>query len=445
MEPIKLPADFVDRVKNDPFLGLSLLEALNDSPPISLRKHPVKYRSHLSGETTIPWIENGSYLPERPIFTLDPHFHGGAYYPQEAGSQMLWSVLKQLDLPQAPIFLDLCAAPGGKSTLIADFLAGKGILLSNEVIQQRARVLKENLTKWGYTNTFVSNNDPADFGQIPGVFDCIVVDAPCSGEGMFRKDHEARDEWSEQHVELCASRQKRIVMDCWESLRKDGYLIYSTCTFNQLENEENIAWILNQTDSELIKTILPFAETGRNGVGHYAIPGKQQAEGFFIAVIRKCSETKERPIKSNKLPLTIFKDLQLLTPFIQATSAVTFLQWENYVFAVPENFVPLIQKLKQQLRIIKLGTEIGEISRKGIMPHEALALSIDLLNPELPVFELSKEQALHYLKGETFPLAGNPGYGLMQFEGTHLGWIKHLGNRFNNLYPKEWRIRMRID
>jgi 16S rRNA C967 or C1407 C5-methylase (RsmB/RsmF family)/NOL1/NOP2/fmu family ribosome biogenesis protein len=445
MESIKLPVDFVDRVKRDIFLGEELLLALNATPPVSVRKHPLKFQGNLQNEHPIPWMPFGSYLESRPVFTLDPHFHGGTYYPQEAGSQMLWSVLNQLDLPQNAVFLDLCAAPGGKSTLIADFLKGTGLLVSNEVIQQRARVLKENLTKWGYTNTIVSNNDPADFAKIEGTFDCIIVDAPCSGEGMFRKDHDAREEWSEQHVELCASRQKRIVMDCWNSLKNSGYLVYSTCTFNEEENEKNINWIIEQTGAERVETDLPFAEVGRNEIGHYAIPGKQLAEGFFIAVLRKNTETKERHVKHQKPAFVPFKDLKELSALVKSDPQISFVQWENFVFAIPERHVALILKLKQQLRIIKLGTEVGELSRKGIIPHESLALSVNLLNPGIPKYELTKDQALHYLKGETFALSGTQGFGLMQFEGTVLGWIKHLGNRFNNLYPKDWRIRMRID
>jgi len=445
MESIKLPNDFVKRVQKDPFLGTPLLDALNTTPPISIRNHPLKVSGSFLNDEVIPWMPLGRSLESRPVFTLDPHFHGGTYYPQEAGSQLLWSALKQLNLQEDPLFLDLCAAPGGKSTLISDFLAGTGLLISNEVIQQRAKILKENLTKWGYTNTIVSNNDPADFTKLDGIFDCIVVDAPCSGEGMFRKDHKAREEWSEQHVVLCASRQKRIVMDSWPALKESGYLIYSTCTFNEQENEKNIAWIIEQTGAKLIEIDLPFAEKGRDGVGHYAIPGKQKAEGFFIAVLQKTSETKEHSEKNNKPAFALYKDLKMVGELVNLTPDIVFVQWENFVFALPEKHLQLIQKIKQKLRIIKLGTEIGELSRKGIIPHEALALSVNLVKSDIPKYELTKEQALHYLKGETFALNGNHGYGLMCFEGTKLGWIKHLGNRFNNLYPKDWRIRMRID
>lgn len=234
MKKVELPKAFVERVSQDPFLGNSLLQALDTEQPIAIRINSSKgncataeafgdMRSVFEDLEEIPWSKNGFYLKERPIFTLDPHFHGGRYYPQEAGSQFIDSILRQLDLPEEPIVLDLCAAPGGKSTLIADFLQGKGLLLANEVIQNRSKILKENLTKWGAKNSLVSNNDPQDFEGLKSIFDCILIDAPCSGEGMFRKDPDARNEWSTEAVNLCAGRQKRIVMDVWDSLKPNGF------------------------------------------------------------------------------------------------------------------------------------------------------------------------------------------------------------------------------
>lgn len=444
MSDLSFPKAFEERVKNDPFLGEDLLKALNKETPTSIRVHSKKFTNHLSNCTSIPWSKNGYFLNERPIFTLDPHFHGGTYYPQEAGSQLLDFTIRQLKLPTDPIILDLCAAPGGKSTLIADFLNGNGLLVANEVIQNRARILKENLTKWGATNTVVCNNDPKDFKTLPQIFDCIIVDAPCSGEGMFRKDVKARDEWSENNVDLCVGRQRRIVMDVWESLKTDGYLIYSTCTFNRNENEDNIQWMIEQTGAELLDINNPFAKIDRSQKGYYALPNKIDTEGFYIAVLQKKEADKPAKFKLGKNTFTELKDLSSLLPFVSPNDT-SFVQWSDYAFALPSPFVPLIKQLFSQLRVIKLGTECGELTRKGLQPNEALALNPELLNPSIQRFDLTKEQALMYLKGETFPLQGKQGYGIMQFEGTNLGWIKHLGNRFNNLYPKEWRIRMRIN
>lgn len=445
MKKVELPEAFVQRVTNDSFLGTALLDALNEEQPVAIRINSLKGTSVFSGLESIPWSKNGFYLKERPIFTLDPHFHGGRYYPQEAGSQFIDCILRQLSLPESPVILDLCAAPGGKSTLITDFLDGKGLLLANEVIQSRSRILKENLTKWGAKNTLVSNNDPADFEALTATFDCILIDAPCSGEGMFRKDPDARNEWSEESVNLCAARQKRIVMDVWDSLKPNGYLIYSTCTFNEQENESNVHWILDQTDSELVSPQIPHAKKGRGGVGHYTLPSELKTEGFYVVVLRKLGEERVSKNKSKKKSsLTRLKPENWMTEWVN-TDHSEFVQWNNYLFAVPADQLELIEKLHLQLRIIKLGTELGEISRKGLIPNEALALGNELLSAHIPDISLSKEEALHYLKGETFNLPGKQGFHTVSFEGTKLGWIKHLGNRFNNFYPKEWRIRMRVD
>lgn len=444
MKKVDLPSAFVERVAQDPFLGTSLIESLDKEQPTAIRINASKGTTVFGELEKIPWSQNGFYLEERPVFTLDPHFHGGSYYPQEAGSQFIDYILRRLELPESPVILDLCAAPGGKSTLIADFLNGKGILLANEVISNRSRILKENLTKWGAQNTFVSNNDPADFEPLKNTFDCILIDAPCSGEGMFRKDPDARNEWSVESVNLCASRQKRIVMDVWDSLKPGGYLIYSTCTFNAQENENNVEWILSQTDSTLVPMDIPFAKKGRKDIGYYALPSELKTEGFYVVVLQKYGEERVQKNKSKKKSaLTRLKPDTWFNQWV--TSGSEFIQWNNYVFAIPPFSSELAETLHNQLRIIKLGTEMGEISRKGLIPNEALALDAAILSPEVPDIALNREQALHYLKGETFSLEGKQGFYTVSFEGTKLGWIKHLGNRFNNLYPKEWRIRMRID
>lgn len=445
MKKIELPEAFVARVTNDPFLGDSLLQALNEDQPISIRINSLKETSGFENLEPIPWSKNGFYLKERPIFTLDPHFHGGSYYPQEAGSQFIDCILRQLNLPEEPVLLDLCAAPGGKSTLIADFLAGRGLLVANEVIQNRSKILKENLTKWGTKNSLVSNNDPADFEVLKSVFDCILIDAPCSGEGMFRKDQEARNEWSVESVNLCAARQKRIVMDVWDSLKPNGFLIYSTCTFNAQENEENVQWILDQTDSKIHSMEIPFAKTGRNNLGYYALPSELKTEGFYFVVIQKLGDERVQKIKSKKKSsLSKLKPEAWFSEWV-GDSKSEFIQWNNYLFAIPEGKSELVETLHSHLRIIKMGTELGEISRKGLIPNEALALDSSILSNQVQNIDLNRDQALHYLKGETFNLEGTHGFHTVSFEGTRLGWIKHLGNRFNNLFPKEWRIRMRID
>ncbi len=438
----EFPKEFEERVLNDAFLGEKLLVALNSESPTSIRIHSKKYKNHLPNTTSIPWSKNGLWLSERPSFTLDPHFHGGAYYPQEAGSQFLDLALRSIELPENPVVLDLCAAPGGKSTLIADFLDGKGLLLANEIIGSRSKILKENLVKAGYDNTFVSNNNPKDFENLKSIFDLIVVDAPCSGEGMFRKDKNARNEWSENNVTLCATRQKRILEDIWSSLKQDGYLIYSTCTFNRKENEDIVDWILNQCEAKIVSHINTFATFDREKKGFYALPSEISSEGFYYTIIQKKSFEKTKKEKSNTSKLSLVNTKEFPSNLIQK-EGFSYIKWSDYLFAVPKECETFAFLFHQHLRIIKIGTECGEFSRKGLIYNEALAFSTNL-RPEVPFIELNKQEALMYLKGETFNLNAPIGYVLMTFEGTYLGWIKNLGNRFNNLFPKEWRIRMDI-
>lgn len=438
------PKDFETRVKSDSFLGNDLLLALNQEKPTSIRINPLKYKNNLTGTTKIPWSTNGFWLNERPQFTLDPHFHAGAYYPQEAGSQFLDAVLRQLDLPESPIVLDLCAAPGGKSTLIADFLNEKGLLVSNEIHSGRAKILKENLTKWGKSNTLVSNNSPSDFESIDSFFDLIVVDAPCSGEGMFRKDLNARNEWSEANVEMCSLRQKEILSSCWDSLKPNGFLVYSTCTFNSTENEQIIEWMTQEFDCSIYPIDLENAHKGRNSIGYYALPHLIDTEGFYICVLQKNYQQKNsKKQKYKKSELSPLANSEV-KDFIDFNSNLSFVKWREYAFAVPLEFSEEIFYLHSKLRLQKMGVEIGEISRKGIIPNEALAFS-SIININIQRIELTKNEALNYLKGETFSLEGKQGWALLTYEGNALGWIKHLGNRFNNLFPKEWRIRMKID
>lgn len=437
------PPAFAERVLQDPFLGQPLLDALASETPTSIRRNPWKQAAELPVAESIPWSRNGFFLSERPQFTLDPLFHAGSYYPQEAGSQLLDAVLQALDLPEQAVVLDLCAAPGGKSTLIASHLNSNGLLVSNEVIHQRAKVLKENLTKWGAPNTIVTNNDPADFARVPHTFDCIVVDAPCSGEGMFRKDHAARDEWSQNNVDLCSARQRRIVMDVWDSLKPGGFLVYSTCTFNAQENEENIAWFARELDAEIVALPLAFAKPDRTNTGWYALPNELDTEGFYLSVLQKREghSPRSKPVKNQQL--SFVKDTAFLQPFLTPADWL-ILQWQDFVFALPPAFQELAFQLHQQLRVIKLGTELGETTRKGLLPNEALALNPFVRSNAIPRLELTRDEALAYLHGDTFSIPGTHGFQLMAFQQEPLGWIKHLGNRFNNLYPKEWRIRMNI-
>ncbi len=439
------PSDFVNRLSQDDFLGgEKLLFALNTISPVSIRRNSLKNLAELSVKSKVEWCENAYYLTERPPFIKDPMFHAGTYYPQEAGSMFLDIVLRQLDLPEEPRVLDLCASPGGKSTLLASWMQGKGLLVSNEVIHARSKVLKENMTKWGVSNSVVTSNDPADFDRLSNYFDLIVVDAPCSGEGMFRKDKEARKEWSIDNVQLCAARQKRIVMDVWDALQPGGYLVYSTCTFNSDENEKNVEWFMQETNAFLVAIETVDLKKGRNDIGFYALPSEVETEGFYIAVLQKPGEPKQRKLTfKKKADLVNYSSEKLKDYYISNHNSVV--QWKEFLFSVPKVFLEDIHFIYSNLHTIKLGTEIGEVTHKGWNPKEGLALNPSIQNPSISKIELTLEQALSYLHGDTFTLEGKQGYNLMTYQNEPLGWIKHLGNRFNNLYPKEWRIKMRLD
>lgn len=439
---MNFPKDFIERVSADPFLGKDLLASLDTNPPVSIRLNPHKTKPPIDFENPIEWCLNAWYLENRPQYTLDPLFHAGCYYPQEAGSMVLDCVLRQLQLIDAPKILDLCAAPGGKSTLIASFLGNNGLLVSNEVIQSRSRILKENLTKWGYSNTIVTNNDPRDFERLPHFFDVIVADAPCSGEGMFRKDLASRNEWSKDNVQICAARQKRIISDVWKALRPGGYFIYSTCTFNEQENEQNVLFMKEELGAEIVDIQLPAPILdGRNEVGNYCIPGITESEGFYIAVLQKADGKEQNNKWITKKDVRPIKSTEEIERFCFNTGS-EFFQWNEKILALPQVEANAMMHVLSQLRIAKFGTLIGELQRKGIQPHEELALNHFLLNYDQRI-ELDKEAALNFLRGDTFSLQGEIGYTLITHQNEPLGWIKHLGNRFNNLYPKDWRIRMR--
>lgn len=444
---VNFPDDFIKYVSNDEHLGIKLLEALDEVAPISIRKNPRKITPNFENHRMIEWCKDAYFLKERPSFTLTPLFHAGTFYPQEAGSMFLDTILRSLDVTPDPVVLDLCAAPGGKSTLIASFLDGRGMLVANEVINQRAKVLKENISKWGYANTIVTNNDPSDFNRLEGFFDLVVVDAPCSGEGMFRKDEHARNEWSLQNVSLCVGRQRRIVADVWSSLKEGGYLIYSTCTFNPHENEENVKWIEENLGGQYIdiSTLNSFVK-GRNGVGNYGIPGRTETEGFYIAVIQKTSELGKRVTlgKNANKGLLRVKDTSPLKGWVKLENS-SFFSWNNTILDIPTTWEKDYLIVQENLHIIKWGVVVGEHARKGLIPDHDLLMCHQLRENYASV-DLQEKEALQYLHGDTFALESNVANGFVQVihEGESLGWIKNIGNRFNNLYPKEYRIRMNI-
>ncbi len=425
----------------------NFLTSLQQPSPVSIRLNPRKQFS-IEGES-VAWSRLGKYMKERPIFTLDPAIHAGAYYVQEASSMFLEQAIAQtLDLTKPIRVLDLCAAPGGKSTHLLSLLHPESLLVSNEVIRSRASILSENIQKWGHMNILVTNNDPEDFSRLTGFFDVIVVDAPCSGEGLFRKAPDAMQEWSPANVDLCSKRQRRILADVWPALKTNGVLIYCTCTYNQQENEENLRWLQEQHDVESITLNIDKSwriETIEDGniKGYRFYPHQVKGEGFFLSALRKIEVQQELRIKTKKsitpAPKKITEQLQ---EWMLNDTAKLYL-WSDIVYAIPNNQVEEIEFLIQHLKIVQAGTPFVTAKHDKLIPEHAAALSIELRKEHFPRIEVSLEEALHFLRKEPIQVGSTPkGFALVTYNKLPLGWVNVLDNRANNLYPKEWRIRM---
>jgi 16S rRNA C967 or C1407 C5-methylase (RsmB/RsmF family)/NOL1/NOP2/fmu family ribosome biogenesis protein len=427
--------------------------ALQQETPVSIRVNPRKMHYDTTGLEQVPWCSEGFYLAERPSFTLDPLFQAGAYYVQEASSMLLQEALKQtVNLTRPLRVLDLCAAPGGKSTLLASVLHPDSMLICNEVIRSRVSVLRENMDKWGYPNVVISSHDPEEMSNLAGFFDLIVVDAPCSGEGLFRKDPDAMQEWSEANVQLCSARQKRILAAAASLLDEGGTLIYSTCTYNDDENTENIHY-LTENGFRSRPLILPpnwnvVEKESGDAVGYQCYPHRVRGEGFFISVFRKTAFTA-----AVKLDARTFRSIRALRPR-ETASAMKWLQnpadfslWEKPngdVMALPKSLEKQFLFLDSALRSKGFGLEMGQFKGIDFIPSHALALST-AINSGLSGVSLSKEDALHYFKKENLIFAEPvKGWQLAKYEGINLGWVKGVGNRVNNYLPKDWRIRMDI-
>jgi NOL1/NOP2/fmu family ribosome biogenesis protein len=347
------------------------------------------------------------------------------------------------------LVLDLCAAPGGKSTLLQSITSKESLLVSNEVIQTRVNILKENIIKWGAGNVVVTNNDPGSFSKLHGLFDVLVIDAPCSGSGLFRRDADAVKEWSVDNVNLCSQRQQRILADAWNCLKEDGVLIYSTCSYSLEEDEEILDWMMNEFKVEGLKLKVDNSwnidevETERGAYGYRFWPYKVKGEGFFIAAFRKKEEPAALRLKIKNTQLASKQETAIAANWINSTDGLTFIKQGQNIAAIPTPWNETIQYLMQELKVRYAGVELGTIAKNDLLPEHALALST-IINHSITKVELSKEQALDYLrKNEIAVDNANKGWALATYNDHPLGWMKLLGNRINNYYPKEWRILMR--
>ena len=396
----------------EPELWLRLSHALKEEPPVSIRLNPLKSpttpENVIDSDGSVPWCPYGVYLNSRPQFTFDPMFHAGAYYVQEASSMFLHTVLSQL-VTRPVCMLDLCAAPGGKTTLARSVLPKGSLLFCNEPIRSRAQVLSENIQKWGHPSVVVTSDYASAYQRSGLEFDVILTDVPCSGEGMFRKDPNAIGEWSPSNVEHCWQLQRSIVSDIWPCLKPGGLLIYSTCTFNLKENEENVRWIAETFGAELVPVdtkqtwgIMGSLLSDFTAPVYRFIPGLTRGEGLFMAVLRKNGEI----IENTSLPEINRKQLSRL----------------NVLFDGPK---PSIQK------------------GKDLLPDISEALSVNPSTIHYLKVDVERDTAVAYLRRESITLPSDTPHGIvvLTYRGLPLGFCKNIGRRANNLYPQEWRIR----
>ncbi len=422
------------------------LHALDQPPPTSVRLNP--YKPFEMEGAPIPWEPLGRSLADRPLFTADPAFAAGAYYVQEASSMFVGWMVRHLGLTPAAT-LDLCAAPGGKSTQLSAWIGPEGLLVANEVIRPRAQILAQNIQKWGIGNTIVTQNDPADFARsLPGFFDLVVADLPCSGEGMFRKEPASRAEWSPDNVRLCAARGRRIVADVWPALRAGGVLVVSTCTYAPQENEEAVRWICEELGGELL-TQIPIPDPGivttEGGFRFY--PHRVAGEGFFIAAIRKTGPQRTTPAgrlpKPRRIPALLSRaESERIGRWLAPSAALErFAFGGESVYGFSEALWGVVPLFLERFRVLYSGVQMGEWIRGELKPVHSLALYHAVGRAAVPCARLDRETALEYLrKGMLSPDSLAEGLNLMLFGDLPIGWAKRIGRRVNNLYPSGWRI-----
>ena len=431
-----------------------LLNALQTEPQVSIRFNPLIPDAEslalksleCSADGRVPWAGNAVYLDHRPQFTLDPLIQMGCYYVQEASSMFLEQAVRKC--VSGPVkALDLCAAPGGKSTLLASLLPDGSLLVSNEIQRGRAQILAENMTKWGRTGVMVTCNTPKQIGQSNLMFDLIAVDAPCSGEGMFRKDEGAVTDWSLQNVEMCALRQRQIIEDVWPALKPGGYLIYSTCTFNRHEDEDNVQWIIEQFGAEAIKIDtnpewnIKASLTQDNLPVYHFMQHLTRGEGFFLCLLRKPDGAfREMPQKPFKADPTVPAECRKWL-----NDGYEYYVKGDSIYALPAPLASDMNQVSKELYALIPGIEVAVRKGHDWVPAHALAMS-DALNTEaFNKVEITRKQALEYLHCDALRLEDAPrGIVLLTYKGIPLGFAKNLGNRANNMYPQEWRIRISI-
>ncbi|MBK7694025.1 MAG: hypothetical protein IPI30_06820 [Saprospiraceae bacterium] len=435
----------MDEILGDEFD--SFANALNEKPPISIRLNPLKPQNNFNLIQKVPWASHAYYLEEKPIYTLDPYFHAGHYYPQEASSMVIESIVKQLPLPPSPNILDACAAPGGKSTHLSSLFPLTSLIHSHEFNSHRSEILRQNIEKWAYPNCLVSYGPLQNLSKSGVKYDLILIDAPCSGEGMFRKEKEASTQWNRKKIEGCVSMQKEILKSMADLLADGGFIIYSTCTFNKLENEDRISNFISDGNFESIKITeidgIDLISSHENNVHVYkSFPHRNKGEGFSFSILKKHGNKpdKEHHTKAwahkKDLPLKGSEFLDL--PFDSST-----IIHQSTPSIIPSHLEDSILKIYESgLRIRHIGIPLGHYKGKDWFPAHGLSQS-PFLNSNLTFVNLEKNVALDYLRANQYLLPEANSVQVWQiarFEESNLGWLKQINGKFKNYLPKEIRI-----
>ena len=434
--------DLVSRLREELGPEVDGLDAaLHTDPPVSIRVNPAKWRPPPTIDP-VPWCANGRYLAERPAFTFDPLLHAGAYYVQEAGSMLIEQAVRASGLAGERILaLDLCAAPGGKSTHLRDLLHHDALLVCNEVNGERRSVLKENMWKWGAANVMITGSDPERFGLLTGLFDLVMVDAPCSGEGMVRKDPHALRQWSPALVEQCATVQHEVLAHAWNCLRPGGILIYSTCTWEFSENEARIKELVD--DGGEVISIPSNSSSGILATSHLGIaalrcyPHHLRGEGFTISMLRKSGDREAILPGVGGDRADHVTELAWLRP----TRNWRTMEHGDELFAIDGSWTRTIDALQGSLMMTSPGIPLAERKAGNWRPHAALALAQDMDPSANPIIDLDLEQAIALLRGHSIGAQDASGIALATYRGMPLSWLQGAGNRWNNRWPAPWRIR----
>ena len=441
---MNLPKAFIEQLHGLlPDEWEALADAITSSEPsVAVRVNTARGTKIPEGARRVPWCTEGFYLEDRHAFTFDPDWHAGRYYVQDASSMFITHVISHF-IHEPVRYLDLCAAPGGKTTAAIQALPQQSLVVANEIVPPRARVLADNVIRWGSPRCVVTSNAPAQIGKLTHFFDVIATDVPCSGEGMMRKDDEAVAQWSPALVEQCAQRQREILTDAWQALRPGGLLIYSTCTYNRQENEDIVHFIVNELGATSLEVPIEadwniHPAIGSECYGYRFMPHRVDGEGLFMAVFRKDGNSPRQDIRIKEKNAK--KADEIGKNWLSHSDEYVIEQLGDLYIAEPQEIRREIAALRASLNVLHAGVELATVMGRKTVPHPALATSLAKSAEAFPVCEVDYPTALRYLRGESITIDCPRGYVLIAHQGAVLGFANNLGNRANNLYPKSQRI-----